>query len=268
TFACIVYDSSGNSSQNPKVITATLPDPRMNNAVDAWNEKSDGWLGTKTDCFVNHEKNLEATGAETFDDLPATFAELADTWAEIVTSNSPIVYQTEVRDINTDVTVSPLVAVEASGTYTVKMRHATDAEGADLSALPYTDLSQVSCRYIQFEITVTGTTPLIRDIAPILDGEVLIDDQNDIDTSGLDTATFESLGVGHFKIGVSKNIAAITSAQIVAKQGVGGGWTDSLENKSTTLVDGITPAAEFKLYNSSNVLADALVDVQLKGPKA
>jgi hypothetical protein len=51
----------------------------------------------------------------------------------------------------------------------------------------------------------------------------------------------------------------------VALQSTGGAWTWELVNKSST-VNG-QPAAEFKTRNASGVLANALVDVQIKGPK-
>jgi len=267
TFACRVEDSTGNVSQNPKIITATLPDPRMRNAVAAWNEKSLGWPGIKTDCFVNYENELEASAAQAWDDLGATWDALAGSWSGVVTSKSPIKYETEVYDINSDVSVTPLVGVGAIGTVAIKMRTATDAAGSDLSALSYIDTAQVTCRYIQFEITVTGTTPVIKTLTPILDGEILINDQGDINTALASAGTFEKIATGHFKVGVSRSIASITSAQIVAKQNVGSGWSDELISKSTTLLDG-TPAAEFKLYNSAGALADAIIDVTLKGPKA
>jgi len=267
TFACRVMDSSNNTSQNPKIITATLPDPRMRNAVAAWDERSLGWAGVKTDCFVNYENELEASGAQSWDDLGATWDVLGNGWSGIITSKSPIKYETEVYDLGTDISVTPLVAVGAVGTVTIKMRTAIDVAGGDLSALAYVATAQVACRYIQFEITVSGTTPVIKTLTPVLDGETLIDDQGDINTALTSSGTFEKIATGHFKIGVSRSIASITFANIAAKQNVGSGWSDELISKSATLLDG-TPAAEFKLYNSAGALADAIIDVTLKGPKA
>jgi hypothetical protein len=48
-------------------------------------------------------------------------------------------------------------------------------------------------------------------------------------------------------------------------QNVGPGWSVELISKSE-VVNGF-PAAEFKIYDASDTLADAVIDVELKGPK-
>ena len=60
----------------------------------------------------------------------------------------------------------------------------------------------------------------------------------------------------------------ISQARISAIQNVGAGWSWELLSKSAAAFGSPgTLAAEFKLYNGSGTLADALIDAELKGPK-
>jgi hypothetical protein len=49
-------------------------------------------------------------------------------------------------------------------------------------------------------------------------------------------------------------------------QNVGAGWSWELISK--TQIVNSEPAAEFKVYNSSGTLANATIDVELRGPQA
>ena len=110
------------------------------------------------------------------------------------------------------------------------------------------------------------TKTSIEQLTIILDGETQIEEFEDFDTSGADTETFERIAAGHFRI-VPRDLAAITYADIVL-QNVGPGFTKELISKSALAFGSPGQiAAEFKIYNSSGVLADATIDAQLKGPK-
>ena len=97
----------------------------------------------------------------------------------------------------------------------------------------------------------------------LIDGEVVIEEREDVNTASETASWFASVAAGHFKIGAEK-AAAITQASLVL-QNVGAGWTWELISKSATV--GGNPAAEFKVYNGSGTLADATGDVTIKGPK-
>lgn len=265
TFALEVVDSTGHISDDILYITATLGNPRLRNSVAYRMEKELGWNGTLTDCFVNYEKSIEAKGSQTYNDLPNTYDELNDTWYSIVLSKNPIKYETPVMNLGVDISFNPLITVDGIGSHTIKMRSHTSAEGSDLSAEPYVTLDQAVKRYVQFEITMTGDTPVIDNITTILDGEVLVDDIQDIITSSASNGLYERIGTGHFKIGTTKDISVVTSAYITAYQDNDPGWSAILINRNTTLSGGAL-ASEFKIFQD-NVLSDCTVDVVIKGPK-
>lgn len=264
TFACQVVDSSGNKSENPKIIQAILGNPRLRNSV-AWRmERELEWPGILTDCFVNFERVIEAKGSQDYTALPDTYDEFPDRHFDIVESKSPITYLIAM-DVGGDLRFNPLITVTGEGSQTVDMRSNMSAGGSNLSALPWGVVGQVTGQYVEFLITMTGPSPVIRNIMTILDGEILSDDVQELDTSGPDTALFERLGVGHFKIATAQNMAFLSSAYISAFQGSGFGWDAERITKATTLSNG-NLAAEFKIAKNE-VMTDCIVDVILKGPK-
>ena len=273
TFGIVAVDTSGNRSDNPKVITATLGDPRLRNALYSQIESAFSWPGTKTDCFVAPENILEPVGTtgSTWNDFSGTaWEDLAgQSWLDAIPRVSNITYETAVIDLGADLHTTPQVNVTAQGTATVKMRTHTSAEGADVSGETYIALAQIEGeRYVQFEIAVSGGAepPLIYEITSILDGERAVQDYEDINMATESGSFFNSIATGHFQINIGDSgIAVISHAQITALQNVGSGYSWELINKSST-VDS-KPAAEFKVYNSSGTLTDATVDVTLKGPK-
>ncbi len=270
TFEIRAVDSSGNESATGQTITATLGDPRLREVLVARIERALGWPGSKTDCFVNYEGALESVGAAVggqWDDLPATWADLPDDWTGIVASASPIVYETPEIDLGVDVTFNPLATFDGVGTAVFKMKSGTAADGSVTGS--WVDLAQlIGKRYFQLQMTVTGTDVIANALILLLDGEREIDEFEDVATGSAADAWFESIAAGHFKIENTKSLAAISQAQITAIQNVGAGWTWELISKNTTITSGSEVAAEFKIYNSSGTLADATVDVQLRGPKA
>ena len=269
TFAARTVDSSDNENDDILFIQAVLGDPRLRDVLYGQIEHDIGWPGTLTDAFVAPENAVEAKGTQTWDDLPGTWDALADSWAEIVASASPISYETEVIDLGVDVFFTPLVtAAVTGGSATIEMRSHTAAQGSDLSAEPYVALAGVSARYLQIRVTVTGAAPVISSLVILLDGEVRIDDIEDLNTFSGSFSWFERTAAGHFKVGIRKEVGAITSASITALQSVGAGWSWELLSKSATIAGHPNPAAEFKVYNGAGSLADATVDITLKGPKA
>lgn len=121
-------------------------------------------------------------------------------------------------------------------------------------------------RYIKIRLKVTGTNSSIIELTTIIDSPSATETFEDINT-GTETGTFfNSIATGHFQIGSLGGISKITQATITAIQNVGAGYTWELLNKTSTVNS--QPAAEFKVYNSSNVLSDAVVDITLRGSKA
>lgn len=283
TFGIKAVDSSGNESENATIIEATLGDPRLRNVLVSQNEFDLGWSGTKTNCFVNYEGFLESVGATSgspqgdWGSLPATWDDLADTWREIVTSESSetsMVYVTPEIDVGSNVTFNPLVSTSGVGSVTVEMQRGTDADGSaegspdDDNAWEALGIAEAT-RYIRFRLTVTGDAAILYSATTLLDAETQIEDYEDLNTSSSTIDEFESLATGHFRVRTRGNTASITSAQITAFQSAGSGWTWEVLSKNTTLSGSPNddfPAAEFKIYQNG-VLADATVDVSIKGTK-
>ena len=277
TFGIVAVDTSGNRSTNPTIITATLGDPRLRNALFHQIESAAGWPGTKTSCFVNPENFLEAAGASgsTWADFSGTaWEDLAgQNWFEAIPRVTQMTYESAVIDLGADLVTTPSVNATVQGTATTTMRTHTSAEGSDLTSESYIALDQISGeRYVQFRIVVDGIgspqtdPPLLYEATLVLDGERVIQDWEDVNMATESGAHFNSVATGHFQINVGPSgMAAISHAQITAIQNVGAGYTWELISKSAT-VDS-KPAAEFKVYNSSSTLTDATVDVTLKGPK-
>ncbi|MFQ5783617.1 MAG: phage tail protein [Alphaproteobacteria bacterium] len=124
----------------------------------------------------------------------------------------------------------------------------------------------VTARYARARVEVAGTNPKVTQMTTILDAETQIDEFNDVDTSDPTPPWFNRIAAGHFEIGSrSGKMSSVSFATIRALQNVGGSWSWELVSKSKA-VNG-QPAAEFKVRDASGALADALIDVELKGPK-
>lgn len=268
TWAIKTVDSSGNESAAARFITGTIADPRLKNVLLQRIEEALGWPGTLTGCFV-HANALTPLSTDTIAALPAAISGLASTINSIGTNTNPIVYETPVIDLGADVSFTPLVTVLGTGTPTITFKTGTTADGSVVGA--YAALAPVAgMRYVQIKVSMADTAAVIRGMTLLLDAETQIDEYEDVNTATATDTWFDNtsagLGVGHFRIGSkSGRISSITQAGIVALQGVGGAWTWELVNKSSTV--GGQPAAEFKIRDASGTLADALVDVMIKGPK-
>ncbi len=273
TFGIKAFDSSDNDSAQDIQITATLGDPRLKNVLIQRVEHTLLWPGVLTDCFLAPENVLEAvfsgSPADDWDSLPATWDALASTWRGIVGNATPLRYETPVPviDLGADTTFTPIVTVEGVGTITNEMRTHTSAEGSDLSAEPYVALAQVvSERYIQIRTSIAGATPVAITMTTLLDGEVVVEDFEDINTATESGAFFNLIAAGHFEVGTNGDMSAITQAQITAIQSVTVPHTWTLLSKSK-VVNG-NPAAEFKIFDDTGTLVNATIDLSIKGPKA
>lgn len=264
TWAIKSIDSSGNESSAAKFISGEIGDPRLKNVLLQQIEYNLGWPGTLTGCF-NHAGILIPLSTSAISALPAAISSLAATINSIGTNTNPIVYETQVIDLGADVSFTPLVTVFGTGTATLTMKTGTTADGTVVGA--YGALGTVAGkRYVQIKVSMADTAATIENMVTLIDSEAVTDEYEDVNTATETASWFASTAAGNFKIGSkSGNLAAITSAKIVALQNVGAGWSWELLNKSSTV--GGYPAAEFKIYNASNVLANAVIDVELKGPK-
>jgi len=265
TLAIKTIDSSGNESDAALFTTVTLGDPRLKNVLVQRLEHVLEWPGTLTGCFVN-SNILIPVSTSTISGLPATIAGLAATINAIGTNTNPIVYETEVIDLGADVSFTPLVTIVGTGSATVTMKTGTTADGSVTGA--YGALAMVEGkRYVKIKVSMADTAATIETMVTLIDSETVVENYEDVNTSTEASSWFSSTAAGHFKIGSREgDMAAISQATIAALQSVGPGWTWELISKSQT-VNGY-PAAEFKIYDNTGTLADAVVDVELKGPKS
>ena len=262
TFGIKAVDRTGNESAVEALAIADIGDPPNAGVIVNRTEQLLGWPGTKTDCYVTTEQTLENIAAigQDWNDLPATWDAMADTWGAAVTGRSPFSYETPSIDIGADVRVTPIIAAQGDAAITVTWRFATEAEGA--GALPgkaYAALAPALARYVQIKVE-NPTGDLIDRLQIQIDAESLIDDFDDVNTLTETAAFFTRIGNGHFKIAPRLPMVAISQAEITALQNVGAGYSWELISKASL-------EAEFKVYNGAGVPADAVVDVQLKGPK-
>ena len=262
-FSIRMENSSGIQSNNPLYITATLAQRPTSDAVLNRIEQDLNWEGTYTNGWITPENTLSATATETWADLPNTWDALDNLWAGIVASNSPLTYETPVIDLGQDYVFTPSVTVNGSGTQTIEMKTGDSIDGSVTGS--YTSLAAVDgVRYIQIKVTMTGSNPYITSMSTVCTASFLEQDYTNINTATYSNANFQRIAAGHFKIATTQNVSNLTRASLVINSG--GALFYNVVSKTET-VNG-NPAAEFKIFNSSETLTDATVDISLRGPQA
>lgn len=235
---------------------------------NARNEKVLEWPGTLVDCHVNPQGNLISNGTAAISTLASTISALADSIRDIVASADPITYETPEIDLGGDVVVTPRMTVTADdGTATNTMQTGTDADGSATGS--HVSLGLVTARYFKLKTSVAaGAVPArITEFLTNLDTLTTEENYLEIDMATESGLFFESIATGHFKIETKGAISRFTIARIDAFVGAGAGFTSDLISIDTTLTSRSVLAAEFKVYDSTNALADAVVTISLIGAK-
>lgn len=269
TFAIKTVDSTGNESSSAVFISsASLADPPFENLFLLRREHVLLWPGTLTDAFVDDDNSIYPISDGDWTDLPDTWDALAARWSRIVPWLTPIVYTSPEIDLEAEATILPVISVSGQGNATVEVRTAPDGSPTEWTA--WGAAAFVTARFVQFRVTMAeadaSTPPRIDQVTLAVDAISQVDRYPDVNTATETAAWFESLAAGHFRIGSkSGEHAAITQAMVTAIQSVGPGWTWELLSKAVT-VNG-EPGAEFKVYNGSGTLADAVLDIELRGPR-
>ena len=270
-FGIKMIDSTNNESTSALIIEATLGDPPLKNVLLSRDERQLIWPGVIVDAFINFEGELEANGADTWADLPATWNDLDDEWKGIVANELVISYDTPELDLGVDVNFTPIVSANGFGDIVLTMATGTDADGGVPSSASFVPLVPVQDkRYIIIRAVITGDSvnfAYLKDLITLIDSEVQIEAYEDIDTSLATAGIFERIVTGHFKLATRGDTLAITSATIQAFQNAGSGWTWELLDKATFITSGGPVAAEFKIYKDGT-LTDATIDAEIKGPKS
>lgn len=248
TFAIKAVDIFGNKSVNAAFIQATLGDPRLSGALEVFDEFADSWPGTKTSCHL--EASTGYLQPDETDATPWTGTWAARTW--IKTPATSISYE-RLIDVGVVATFSPLVTALADGTVTITEAHSDDGVSYTSYA---TAGAPVTCRYIKIKITVVGALPVLMSAVTILSASPISEDFEDLDISTL-TGSYR-IGTGDIRIPLTKTFAVVRRVDVTL-QNVGAGWSWELIDKDTAV------GPRIKIYNASNTLADATIDVTVRG---
>jgi len=267
SFGIKAVDTSGNKSTNALFIEQDLPNPQLAGVLVQRKEKGLGWPGTITAGFVDTNDTLQSRG-DTWDDLGTETWDSygTDSWYVAFADTTDLVYETPEIDLGVDSNFTPRVTLSVDGTATIEMKTGTEADGSVTGS--YTALNDVEgARYVQIRVTVSGTGTAINSMTTLIDGAIETTGREDVNTATESAAWFERIAAGHFRVAANDDTGALIRASITAIQGITSRHWWSLESKNATVTGNSNPAAEFKVYDSTDTLADVTIDVRLEGPK-
>lgn len=253
TFAIKSVDKAGNESATALFITSlTIGDPRIAGSIEDFLEEP-FWTETKTNAIVDGATGwLVASGSGSWNTTPTTW-DTFNGW--IVTPSGSIQYERKI-DVGLITTFTPLVTVvvdSAGGSVVIEEAHSNVDSGYSAFAAVGPELLT---RWIKIRVTVTGTFPKLKSERIILSATPIEEIINDLSTSTL-TGAYD-LGVGNVRLPITKVYNVIKKVDVTL-QSVGAGWSWELIDKNTSV------GPQIKIYNASNVLADALIDATIKG---
>lgn len=250
TFAIKGFDDSGYESEAATFITADLADPRLAGVIYNVLPHTQGWPGTKTNCFVESDSNiLSAADSSAWQDLTTW-----DAYTQWVQNPAGVMtYQHTTIDLGGVVPFTPLISVAATGSYVVEEQHSSDG-------VTYTSWAAIAgfltTRYVRIRVTVTDTFPRMQGMNIIFNGNAKTEQINDLATSSL-TGSYR-IGVGDIRLPIIKDYSLISQVNITL-QNVGAGWTWEVVDKDVAI------GPRIKIYNASNALADATIDAFIRG---
>lgn len=271
-FAIKSVDASGNESATASyALSVVLTDPPMAGALYFADERGQSWPGTLTSCFRDEAGVLRAISSGGWDNLAATWDALPATWDSLLAHVSPIRYETALIDLGAAVLAKPIISATANGTATVEMKAWTSGgEPGSWSAV-----GQSTARYWKIRVSVAGSTPQLSGLLIVLDAPSVSDFFNDLQTATepSNSAFFYRAAAGDIYLAPRNGISVISVARINALQAVAGAWTWELVSKNAVKPGGWTngpssgPIAQLRIRNAAGTLADALIDVELRGPR-
>lgn len=250
TFAIASVDTTGNVS-TPIYIETTLGDPRLAGVIAAEYPRQTNWPGTKTDCWRDTVNNiLISRDTKTWADSFPSWAAWTS-WAR--TPVSTIIYEHPVIDVGVITPFTPLITAVAVGSQNIQISTSNDNVTYSVWSAP----ALVTARYIKVRVTLTGGLLLsLVDFVILLSTAVKDENIEDKNTSTL--VGVYRIGVGDIRIPITKAYSVIRQVNVTL-QNVGPGWSWEQIDKS------ISPGPRIKIYNASNVLADAVCDFYVKG---
>lgn len=244
-FAIKSMDTSGNESEFARYITATLSDSPTSSIFYARYARNEGWPGILTG-FISNTGDLESNDSTSWDDLDSMAWDDWETWG---VDGDDLVYQFEDIDLNAVLTFRPVISVQAQGVVT----YAVDCSEDNVQWTGWTlPVGDVTARYLRVRITVAHTEARVNSMSILLDGA-----QESEDFPDLDTATL-GLPAGDFRVPLIRTFVTIKTVT-VALQNTGPGWSWEVIDKDAVL------GPRIKIYDNTGTLADAIVDVTVKG---
>ena len=262
TLAIVGVDTTGNESATPKMIVATLPNPRLGNALQLYTYQELGWPGVLSNAVVDTDSGascIRAVDQATWATLPSTWSAWTRWVWNPVTSWS---FTTAAADFGSVVQTLPVVSVDGVGAFVVEEQHSND--GASWTAWA-SIAAPFNARYVKVRVSVSAEGPTgpgvtqvtsISGLTVIYTGKVTAETGNDINPAALSAPN--RIAVGDIRLPLTRTYASI-SRVYVAIQGVTGNW-------SWVLVDKSTAGPRIQFYNASGVLADPpLIDFTVEG---
>lgn len=252
TLAIASVDTTGNVS-SAVYIEGTLPDPRLAGVLEIVEPHTLGWPGTKTNCWVDpNTGQLLATDSKQWSSFPTDAVTWAN-WTQWARASNTMTYTHSTIDVGIVTKFTPLVSVNGVGTQTIEIRTSSDGSTWSSWAAP---AGPVTARYLDARVTMTGSGARLDTMTIILDAAPVTEDINDLATSSL-TGSYR-IGAGDIRIPITKTYGLIRIVTVML-QNVGPGWSVEVIDKTTAV------GPRIKIYNASNVLADATIDVNVRG---
>lgn len=250
TFAIKAYDRSGNESVNAAFIIADLGLPRIAGSLFFIDAGDEGWPGTITDGYRDTGW-VVANNQDEWQTLPNQWQNWNQWNSDPVSS---FIYEHPEIDLGGVVAITPLATVVTDSDSLVEMAIWNGSSYEDWEPLGPTVTDKIKLR-----VTVTQSStelPILRQFVINITAGVIEEDIEDIDTSAL--AGAYRIGTGDIRIPITKNFTVIRLANIIL-QNVGAGWSWEIVDKDTTV------GPRVRIYNSSNTLADAIIDAYVRG---
>lgn len=256
-FAFKAIDTSGNESAAEYRITRTLTDPSLEDVAFSVDCARAGWTGTKTGCHVTGLV-LEADDLSTWATMPARWDQTSR-WNDRPVS--PITYE-HVLDAGSVLSFSPDAIAAGDGQLEVSVAWSTDG----LSYTAYAAVGDVrgrmvSARYLKARVscnlTPAALVPVISALTVIMRARQVTHEIQDLDTSTLTPQ--RRAAAGDVRIPIPAGRFSQIRGLTLGFNGAGGGRTWELVDRDTTL------GPRVRLYDSSGALADATIDVVVRG---
>lgn len=245
-FAIKAVDTSGNESVNAKYINLSIADPRLAGVLAAYDETG-VWSGTRTGCHLEGLSGFLQPNE-------AAASPWVGAWGGqwIRTPATTIQYDRKF-DVGVTATFTPLITATAVGAFTIQECHSLD----DITYTAWANAGvQLTTRFMKVRVVVTGTWPTLQSMTTLLSAQPVIEYINDSNTAGL-TGAYR-IAVGDIRLPITKTYGFINSVSVTL-QNVGPGWSWELIDKDKTV------GPRIKIYNASNVLADAVIDATVRG---